>query len=305
MRSVLMLLAVLLWPSGVLSQPRVVASIVPVHALVAAVMRETGEPELLLRGGASPHDHALRPSDLRTLGEADVLFWIGPTLERFLVRPLETAGTLRSVVLLDLPGLDPLPLREGGLWEHEPHDAAHREEAHDGGDRDPHVWLDPRRAAHLGHQIAAELGRIDPANAAVYRRNAATLDTRLQALESELAAVLAPVREVPYVVFHDAYQYFERRFATRAAGSLTVSPERSPGARRVSEIRALIRERGARCVFREPQFRPALVETLTAGTGARQGVLDPLGVELRPGPEAYFRLLRGLAAALRDCLAGD
>jgi zinc transport system substrate-binding protein len=305
----LLVLLGLLWlPTGAGAQPRVVASILPVHSLVAAVMRDVGEPELLIRGGASPHDYALRPSDLRALGNADAVFWIGPALESFLARPLEGALETRALPLLESPGLsgpglEPLPLRAGGLWET-------RDREHDGSvgqghghaDLDPHVWLDPRRAMVLAERIAAVLGEIDPANRNTYQHNSAALLERLQQLEREIDMLLEPVRTTPYVVFHDAYQYFEQRFGTSAMGSLTLSPERSPGARRISEIRALISDRGARCVFREPQFEPVLVAILLEGTEARAGVLDPLGAELTPSPEAYPILLRTLAEALHDCL---
>jgi zinc transport system substrate-binding protein len=301
----------LLWlPAGAVAQPRVVASILPVHSLVAAVMQDAGEPELLIRGGSSPHDYALRPSDLRAISDAGVVFWIGPALESFLVRPLESAGKTRSAPLLETPELEPLPLREGGLWdahdhthdEHEHAESAGHDRGHGHADLDPHVWLDPRRAGMLAQRIAAVLGEIDPANRAVYQRNSTALRDRLEQLEQEIDVLLEPVRTTPYVVFHDAYQYFEQRFGTNAVGSLTLSPERSPGARRISEIRARIVDRGARCVFREPQFEPALIATLLEGTEARAGVLDPLGAELAPGPGAYPMLLRTLAEALRNCL---
>ncbi len=326
-RCVLPILLAALWlPIAATGQPRVVASILPVHALVAAVMQDVGEPELLIRGSGSPHDYALRPSDLRAINDADAVFWIGAGLESFLVRPLDSADGTRSVPLLESPELtgpelEPLPLREGGLWEahahaHDEHEHGethdesdeheHHEHAestgHEHADLDPHVWLDPRRAAVLAERIATVLGEIDPVNRSIYQRNSATLRDRLNQLEEDIDALLAPVRTTPYIVFHDAYQYFERRFDTNAVGSLTLGPERSPGARRVSDIRARIVERGARCVFREPQFEPALVTTLLDGTDARGGVLDPLGAELAPGPEAYPILLSTLAEALRDCL---
>lgn len=317
-------LLVALWlPLGATAQPRVVASILPVYALVAAVMQDAGEPELLIRGSGSPHDYALRPSDMRTIHAADAVFWIGPALESFLVRPLGSAESVRAMPLLESPGLsgrdlEPLPLREGGLWEVHAHDEHDHGEAHESGEHehhehaestglehanlDPHVWLDPRRAGILAEYIATVLGEIDPANRSLYQHNSVALRNRLDRLEQDIDALLAPVRDTPYIVFHDAYQYFERRFGTNAVGSLTLGPERSPGARRISEIRARIVDRGARCVFREPQFEPALVAPLLDGTEARAGVLDPLGAELAPDPEAYPILLRTLAEALHDCL---
>lgn len=295
--------ALLFAPLGaVAAQPAVVASIKPVHALVAGVMLGVGEPRLLVAGGASPHEYSLKPSDGRALGAAQVVFWIGPALENFLVKPLANAPAARSVALLTAPGVTVLPLREGGVWE--AHDEAH-DHAHDlTASHDAHVWLDPVNAIAMVRQIVAVLGAADPAHQAVYARNGAALVERLERLNQQLAAALAPVRTRPYLVFHDAYQYFERRYGLNAVGSVVLSPEQRPGAKRVAEIQARVRERQVRCVFSEPQFQPALVATIIAGSAARQGVLDPLGAELPAGPDAYFHLLEALAEAVRGCLGG-
>ncbi|MBL8258226.1 MAG: zinc ABC transporter substrate-binding protein [Candidatus Competibacteraceae bacterium] len=304
----------LLPPSPAWAEARVAASIKPLHSLVAGVMHGVAEPALLVQGGASPHDYSLRPSDARALSEADAVFWIGPELETFLVKPLDNAKErVRSIRLSDAPGLAVLPLRSGGAWETHAHDPAtpgehrHANAAH--GDekfgRDAHVWLDPRNAVAMVRHIVSALGEVDPAHRADYERNGALLIERLEQLDRQIAAELAPVRERPYIVFHDAYQYFERRYGLGAAGSVVLSPEQRPGARRITEIRSRIRGLKVRCVFSEPQFQPALVETLLAGSAAHRGVLDPLGAELPAGPEAYFQLLRGLSASLRDCLGKE
>jgi zinc transport system substrate-binding protein len=154
----------------------------------------------------------------------------------------------------------------------------------------------------MARAAAEALGQVDPANRGRYAANVARLVARIDTLDAELAATLAPVRGVPYVVFHDAYQYFERRYALEAVGSIAVSPERPPGARRVREIREKVRNLGARCIFGEPQFPPALLATLTEGTGARTGELDPIGAELAAGPDAWFALMRALGASLANCL---
>jgi zinc transport system substrate-binding protein len=165
-----------------------------------------------------------------------------------------------------------------------------------------HIWLSPHNAVAMAAAIAARLGDIDPGNAERYRANLAALETRLEALETELEERLEPVRGRGYVVFHDAYQYFEREFALQPLGSITVSPDLQPGTRQLAELRQAIVERDAVCVFAEPQFEPRLVEMLVEGTTARSAVLDPLGAALEPGPEAYPTLLANLATALRDCL---
>jgi zinc transport system substrate-binding protein len=315
----LALLAALLlsFPVGLAAEPRVAASIKPLHSLVAGVMRDVGTPRLLVPGGASPHEYSLRPSDARALNEADVVFWIGPNLESFLVKPLANAKQVRSVALMEAPGVMVLPLRKGGAWEPDQHghDArggakpgvAGHDHDHDraAADPDAHVWLDPVNAVAMVRRVVGVLGEVDAAHRTDYERNGTALLEALEQLNQKLSTELGPVRDQPYIVFHDAYQYFERRYGLNAVGSIVLNPEQRPGARRVAEIQARIRALGVRCVFAEPQFQPALVETVIAGGGARRGVLDPLGAELPAGPDAYVLLLRGLSGSLRSCLSGS
>lgn len=295
-------------PAALADAPAVVASVKPVHALVAAVMAGIGEPTLLVRGAGSPHSHALRPSEARTLQDADLVFWVGGALETFLARPLATlARDARVVTLLDAPGVTLLESRRGGAWgedhEHEHDDpalAGDAGRAH--GPIDGHIWLDPANARAIVAAAVAALSERDPANARTYQANGrATLD-RIDVLEAELRRTLAPIRDRPYLVFHDAYHYFEDRFGLAAAGAITVSPDLRPGARRLVEVRRVIEDRGARCVFSEPQFEPRLVDIVTEGLPVGRGVLDPLGADLEPGPDLYPRLMRQLAAGLNACL---
>jgi zinc transport system substrate-binding protein len=327
--------------------PDVVASVKPVHSLVAAVMKGVGEPALIVEGAGSPHTYSLKPSQARRLQDADIVFWIGHELEAFLEKPIETIGDKATAVeLVDAHGLVKLPFREGGAFEaHEHHDGAHAEGEHAGhdheghdhaehdhaehdhdddhekagekhahgaegdghehghGEFDAHVWLDPENAKAMIHEIEETLSAADPDNANAYADNAAAAIAGIDALTAEVGTILAPVRGKGYVVFHDAYQYFEKRFDIPAAGSITVSPEVMPGAERVSEIRARIGELGAACVFAEPQFEPKLISVVIEGTAAKSGILDPLGSSLKDGPDLYAELIRGMATSLRDCLA--
>ncbi len=270
---------------------RVVASIAPLHSLVARVMQGAGGPELLLRPGASPHDYAMRPSEARALARAQVIFWLGPEMEGFLLRPLQAlASAADTVALAQVPGLMRLPVRD-----------------HDGtaGDKnriDPHMWLDPVNARLWLALIADTLARAEPSRADFFRANATAAARELEQLEAEIDTRLAPVRQRPYLVFHDAYQYFERRFRLPASGAVTVSDGRRPGPRQVSRIRRRILEAKVVCIFAEPQFEPKLIATIIEGTQVRRGSLDAIGAALEPGPALYPRLLRGLAAALVDCL---
>lgn len=312
--------------------PKVVATIKPIHSLVAAVMDGVGAPALLLQGASSPHAYSLRPSDARALEGADVIFWVGRGMEGFLDKPLAAlAGRARVVTLSRIEGMRLIEGRTGGAWEahtddddddedEDGHDESAQRDDHDDGAEsdedadhqdanhgdaaiDMHLWLDTENARRIVAAAVTALGERDAANAERYAANGRATDARIQALTREIAARLAPVRDVPYVVFHDAYHYFEARFKTNAIGSISVHSGRSPGAKRLHEVRKKIMDVGARCVFSEPQFKPALAETLIEGTDARLGVLDPLGAKLAAGGDAYFVLMRTLADALRTCLA--
>ncbi len=309
------------------SGPTVVATIKPVHALVAAVMGDVGTPHLLVRGGGSPHAYALKPSDARALQDASLVFWVGPELETFLEKAMETVPkSARLVTLTEAPGLRLLEARTDAVWQHEEHGheehgheehgedraehgedhAEHADEHHDHahGTHDMHIWLDPENARAMAEAIADALADADPTRADVYRTNAKQLSDRLAALDKTLHERLEPVEGKPYVVFHDAYQYFEARYHLSPAGAVTVSPDVRPGAERLREIRAEIKERDAVCVFSEPQFEPKLVRVVVEGTSARTAVLDPLGADLTDGADLYFELMSGLATSLADCLQG-
>lgn len=286
--------------------PRVVATITPVHSLVAAVMEGVGEPHLLLRGGASPHDYVLRPSDRRALADAQVLFWVGEGMESFLPRIIgQLDKSVRIVELAELPGVIRLPQRSGGIWADHPAHEAHAKEdthGHDAPNYNAHLWLDPHNASRWAQVMIETLSSVDPAGADRYRDNGARLQARLEALDAELREMLEPVRATPYVVFHDAYHYLEERYSLTAVGSISLGDGVTPGARRLRELRALLEARGAPCVFAEPQFPARILATLAEGTAVRTGVLDPLGAQLEPGPDLYFELMWQLARNLVACL---
>jgi len=278
--------------------PKVVVAIKPIHSLVAGVMTGIGEPGLIVAGGVSPHEYALKPSDAARLESADIVFWIGPIFESFLAKPLAALATKAEIVELDrMPGVHLLPARAGGAWEE---DEDHQ--ARSALEEDGHLWLDPENAEAIVRYTVARLSAHDPGNAQRYAANGAALLDRIAALDGRLRGELAPVTGVPFVVFHDAYQYLEHRYGLDAIGSITVSPEHLPGARRLEEIHGKITTLGARCVFSEPPFTPRLVETLTVGTKARAGVLDPEAVALPRGPDLYFQLMDRLADHLVRCL---
>jgi zinc transport system substrate-binding protein len=314
--------------SPALAAPNVVATIKPLHSLVAAVMDGVGTPELLVRGSASPHGFSLRPSDAGKLEAADVVFWIGEDIEAFLPGLLASLASDANVIeMSDVDGMIILDLREGGLFEahshddhdehdhedhdHDEHDHDHDDHSHDHEDDhsdhdhahgDGHIWLDPQNARLMVAAIADTLIAADPENAETYNANGQAVAARLDALEAEIDAALGPARGKPFFVFHDAYHYFEARFGIEATGTFTVNPEVAPGAARLTEIRGTVEASEAVCLFAEPQFSPAVIDTIADGTPARIGTLDPLGAEIEDGPELYFTLLRTMAASLTDCL---
>ena len=309
MRCAIALFALVLGASPVLAAPKVIASVVPVYGIVAAVMGETGQPELLLSGSMSEHRAAFTTAQVASLGKADLVFIVGHGLEAKLAQMSgsEAVNGKTFVALSGAPGVTALPIRAGGAWKADDH--AHEGESHDDMAEgvlafDPHVWLDPENAKAMALHVAAELGKTDPANAATYKTNAQVFAASVDATAAAIAAELQLVRDKPYVVFHDAYHYFENRFGLAAVGSISDVSARAPSAERLKEIRDTLAATKAVCVFREPQYDDRVVDTVLEGSAARAGILDPLGASLTPGPGAYQQLLRNLAASLKACLAG-
>lgn len=304
--------AALFWamPALAAPPPDVVVSVKPLHALVAGVMEGVGNPYLLVRGAASPHDFTLRPSDAKALNGAELVVWVGPALETFLEKPLTALGNgAVKLSLATADGVRVLPSRAGGVWEAHDHSHAHdhdhdHDHEHAATGTDGHIWLDPRNAIAITQAVADNLVKLDPERAATYRANAQKQIAAIEALDRELAAQLAPVKDRPFIVFHDAYHYLEDRYALSAAGAITVTPDQRPGAARLSQLRHAIADAKAVCVFAEPQFEPALVKVLVEGSAVRTGTLDPEGANIPEGPALYPALLRFNAKALVDCLSG-
>ncbi|MBJ7417029.1 MAG: zinc ABC transporter substrate-binding protein [Niveispirillum sp.] len=285
--------------------PDVVVTVKPLHSLVSGVMQGVGEPYLLVRGAANPHAFALRPSDAKALSGAELVVWAGPGVETFLEKPLSTlARDAQVLTLVKEPSVRVLPVRKGGAWEAHDHDHAHEDRPDAELGSDGHVWLDPLNAKAITDLIAVRLSALDPARAPAYQANAARQKQAIDALDAEIRAALTPVKDRPFIVFHDAYHYLEDRYGLNAAGAITVSPDQPPGAARLSALRERINQAGAVCIFAEPQFEPALVRTLAQGTKARTGVLDPEGANIPDGPDLYGQLMRFNMRSLVDCLSG-
>jgi zinc transport system substrate-binding protein len=283
--------------------PKVVTDIPPVHALVAQVMGNLGAPELLLAKGADEHDFQLKPSQAGAVAHSDLVVWIGPELTPWLDSAMDSRPEgAAALALLDAEGTVRRAYGETAKGEDGHDEAGHDEAGHDHGAEDPHAWLDPGNAQVWLGLISTELGRIDPENASTYQANATAAATRIAELDAELATLLAPVRDKPLVTYHDAFGYFADHYGLTLAGSIALGDASTPGAARLSELRAELEAGGVVCLFPEAQHDPALVMQMAEGTSVRIGdALDPVGSALEPGAEAYAELLTGVTQAIVDC----
>jgi zinc transport system substrate-binding protein len=302
LRRLTFLLLLIAAPVHAADAPRVVVSIKPLHSLVAGVMEGVATPALLVEGSASPHTFALRPSQARALRQADILFYMGDTFEVFLQRTLAALPPrVQAVAMEKQPGMTLYPLREGGIWA--PHDHGHEaHEEHEGPDL--HAWLDVHNAKAIVRAAAQALDARDPAHKAQYDANAARLLQKLDDLDSGMKSRMAPLREKPYIVFHDAYQYFERAYGLTSGGSILVQPDTPPGPQHLAGIREKIRAGQALCLFREPQFDPRVADSIARESAVREGVLDPEGANVPDGPQLYFTVMDNVAKGFEACLGG-
>ena len=291
--------AVFLLTGTAQAEVKVLTSIKPLQLIAAAVQDGVATPEVLLPPGASPHNYALRPSDVRKVQSVDLLYWIGPDMEGFLPRVL-SGRSLPSVAVQDLPGLK---LRHFGADNH-----SHAEEAdehdhdHRPGSLDAHLWLSPANARVIADKMAADLSAADPANAQRYQSNAKAFDERLGALDQRLKKRLANVEGKPYFVFHEAFDYFEDAYGLKHAGVFAVAAEVQPGAQHVAAMRKRLQEVGKTCVFSEPPLRPRLAETLVAGLPVKLAELDALGGYTPATAQGYEQVLEKLGDDLAGCL---
>lgn len=279
--------------------PRTAASIGPIHALVAGVQGERGTATLLLSAHESEHATVLKPFTARAISDAAIIFRVARGFESALDKPIASLSKAPVIELARSPGLKLLAARKLDE-DHAPEVPAQP------GDlflwADLHIWLDPEAAKAMTAEIARRLSALDPEGAPAYAANADRQTARLEALDRAIEAEVAPVKDIPFVVFHDAYQYFVARYGLREVGRVEISPERSPGGRHLAELRAKIRATGAVCIFAEPQIEPRILPTLIEGLNVRTGTLDPLGVDLEPGAGLYDAMLMKLAHSLKACL---
>ena len=293
--------------------PKVVTDIPITHSLVTRVMAGIGMPDLIVDRGASPHEYSLRPSNAASLEVADLVFWISNGLTPWLDDALNTlARNAKVIELMDAKGATVLSFREGATFETHSHqhkqdedghdEHKHDEDEHATGNVDPHGWLDPYNGRIWLDVIATALSKIDPTNSDIYFANATQAKADIDTVISELEATLAEFRGTNFIVYHDAYQYFEKRFDVLAAGSISLGDVSDPSPARIAEVRKKVEELGITCVFSEPQFNSELVRTVSDRVSVKTRVIDPLGTQFTLGPDFYLNVLRGIAQSMASCL---
>ena len=327
---ILSILSLLTFFSSANAETKVVASIKPIHSLASYLMDGVGKPGLIVDGYASPHGFALKPSHAKMLQEADLIFWVGEDLESFLEKPLKSiAQKAEKIELLEIKGLTKLKFRERNIFEghddhshkeddhddhakkeddhghdddHKKEKEGHDEHGHEGhahGEFDPHIWLDPSNAKVILNEMAEHLIEKDPKNESVYKNNlkkaSKDIDKLLKDVKSELS------KDFKSIVFHDAYQYFEKRFDVNVLGAFTVNTDVLPGAEQLAEIREIIEHDKVSCVFSEPQFNPDIINAVAKDMNIETGVLDPLGATLNPGKDLYFDLIKNMSKSFKGC----
>ena len=295
--------------SSVNADVNVVTSIKPIHSLASYVMDGVGKPDVIVDGYNSPHGFSLKPSHAKMIEKADLIIWVGEDLEAFLEKPLNTiAKKAVNVEIMDLSGVKKLKFREKNIFEgHDDHGHGHKEKKHDDhgheghahGEHDPHVWLDPMNAKVIIKEIEQQLVKLDPDNSSKYKANSKKAQSELDNLTKNIKRDLKG--NLRFVVFHDAYQYFENRFGIKVLGALTVNPDVLPGAEQLSEIREVIEHEKVNCLFSEPQFNPAIIKSIAKDTKIKTGVLDPLGATLDKGKGMYSELLQSMYASFKGC----
>ena len=305
--------ATLLGSSAIADVPNVSVDIAPLHSLVASVMNGVGVPSLIIPPGSSPHDHQLRPSEAKAMQDANIVFWMGEELTPWMENAVKTLSSDASATtFLENDKTSLLEFREVALFEahdheDEQHDDEHDEhddEEHDEqghGSHDPHAWLSPNNAKAWLDVIAAQLSSYDTENAGVYFTNAASAKSEIEMMIAEINLALDPIRGGKFIVFHDAYQYFENDFEFQASGAISIGDASDPSPARIAKIQKRIRDEEINCVLAEPQFKTNLVQTVMEGSQANTNVIDPLGAGLKPGILLYNQLIKNMAQSLADC----
>ncbi len=329
---IISIISTLFYFSALKAEIKVVTSIKPIHSLVSYIMEGVGSPDLIVDGYNSPHGFSLKPSHAKMLQEADIVIYVGEGLEEFLEKPLESlAQNAVKFELLKQSGMKKLKFRERNIFEghddhddhghgkkkkddhddHDDHDHdkkakkedhddhGHDDHGHGHGEFDPHIWLDPMNAKIIIKKVTNQLSKLDKDNSSTYKSNS---KKALKEIDNLIKQVKSDInKDAKVVVFHDAYQYFEKRFDVNIIGALTVNTDVLPGAEQLAEIREVIEHEKVTCVLSEPQFNPDIVKTIANDTNINMGVLDPLGAKLDKGKTLYFNLISNISSSLKNC----
>ncbi|MDR9825959.1 zinc ABC transporter substrate-binding protein ZnuA [Vibrio sp. FNV 38] len=270
----------------------ILTTIKPIQMITLELTQGVTQPDVLLSSNTSPHDYALRPSDARKIREADAIVWFGPELETFLTRMVESDQ--RVITISDFEGIE---FRE--------YEDSHAHDGHNHGVFDPHFWLGVSKTQRVAQQLAEKFGQIDPDNKAQYQANYKRFSAELEQLKIDIQDKLNPVKHKGYFVFHDAYGYFEEEFGLNHLGYFTVSPDRKPGAKTLINIRTTLAKGETECVFAEPQFTPAVIDSVTRGSDVSVGVLDPVASEIEVKSGSYVEFSHQLADSFTSCLSNS
>ena len=330
-KSIFIILVPLFFSFNARAEVNVVTTIKPLHSLISSVMEGVGKPSLIIEGTNNPHTFVFKPSHAEMIENADIVFWIGEDLEAFMEKPLESlAKNAKTISFMDLASIEKLKFREQNIFDdhddhddhghkdddhddhddHDGHDDEHdghddhddhagHHDGHNHGEFDAHIWLDPANAKEMVLEISHELSEIDPSNKSKYEDNASKTIVALDKLIEEVDKSLS--KDISYIVFHDAYQYFEKRFGVIPAGALTLNPDVLPGAKQIADIQDVINDKGIKCIFSEPQYNPKIIETLGNDMNISTGVMDPLGAYIDAGPSMYSDLINQIANSIKDC----
>ena len=335
-KSIFIILVPLFFSFNARAEVNVVTTIKPLHSLISSVMEGVGKPSLIIEGTNNPHTFVFKPSHAEMIENADIVFWIGEDLEAFMEKPLDSlAKNAKTISFMDLASIEKLKFREQNIFDdhddhghddhddhghkdddhddhddHDGHDDEHdghddhddhagHHDGHNHGEFDAHIWLDPANAKEMVLEISHELSELDPSNKSKYEDNASKTIVALDKLIEEVDKSLS--KDISYIVFHDAYQYFEKRFGVIPAGALTLNPDVLPGAKQIADIQDVINDKGIKCIFSEPQYNPKIIETLGNDMNISTGVMDPLGAYIDAGPSMYSDLINQIANSIKDC----
>lgn len=292
LRSSFILTSLLLIPS-VASASTILTSFKPIQMIVTELTQGVSEPDAVMDSNASPHDYALKPSDVKKVQQADMVIWFGPDLEAFLTKVVKSNDNV--ITISEIPNIN---LKEFGEDSHD-----HHHDGHDHGSHDPHFWLGTDQVEVASSYITGKLVELDPQNTDTYNKNLENFLKQLAKKKSSIEAQLAPVKDKGYYVFHDAYSYYEDEFGLNKLGHFTVSPERKPGAKTLISIKKTLAKQDVQCVFSEPQFTPAVIESVVRGSSTQKGQLDPIGSNIEVGKGSYFEFLQQLTDSYSNCLS--